>query len=536
MLKTLDLFAGAGGLSWGFSETGKFRIVAAAEINPNARATYIKNLGSDHKIKEIENVRGYDFAALNKEFDGIDIVIGGPPCQGFSNANRQRSTIVSMNNALVKEYFRAIKEIRPIAFIMENVSMLQSDIHRFYDSSDDHDQITELGVKLRDDNIVICQNRFGDVDILSIVQSEEKTKQALLPDKLFNLLRVLHKNRNSPKRLEKYLKNNEISIINRIENYCSKTDDSPSSQYTAELLKAIQSALSKSQSLSMYGIQLEQLLDYQKMLRSVCEIYSNNILCIFSVNKDAGAIVAQVKSYSVIDYIDAVLGEEYTQIGDTINAAWFGVPQERWRYVVMGIRSDSIGSMPSLPPEPKEIKTITVGDAIMDLADCTVSKSKDAKGVAIPESDKPISEYAKSMRYDGLLYNHITTDTTEEAMRRFKALEEGDNFHKLPRELTSTYEKPERTQNTIYLRLDSKKPAGTVVNVRKSMWIHPFLDRAITVREAARLQSFPDRFVFCGPKDSQYQQIGNAVPPLMAKAIAEKLLEVLPSQIIERSL
>ena len=132
MLKTLDLFAGAGGLSWGFSETGKFRIVAAAEINPNARATYIKNLGSDHKIKEIENVRGYDFAALNKEFDGIDIVIGGPPCQGFSNANRQRSTIVSMNNALVKEYFRADKKRFAHSFYNGKFSMLQSDIHRFY--------------------------------------------------------------------------------------------------------------------------------------------------------------------------------------------------------------------------------------------------------------------------------------------------------------------------------------------------------------------------------------------------------------------
>jgi DNA (cytosine-5)-methyltransferase 1 len=57
------------------------------------------------------------------------------------------------------------------------------------------------------------------------------------------------------------------------------------------------------------------------------------------------------------------------------------------------------------------------------------------------------------------------------------------------------------------------------------MWIHPYLDRAITVREAARLQSFPDRFIFTGPKDAQYQQVGNAVPPLLAEAIAKKVLE-----------
>ena len=121
--------------------------------------------------------------------------------------------------------------------------------------------------------------------------------------------------------------------------------------------------------------------------------------------------------------------------------------------------------------------------------------------------------------------NHITTKTTEEALKRFKAIPQGKNFHSLSVELKSTYSKPERTQNTIYLRLDETKPSGTVVNVRKSMWIHPRLHRAITVREAARLQSFPDSFEFAGTKDSQYQQVGNAVPPLLAKAIAEKVLQ-----------
>ena len=66
-----------------------------------------------------------------------------------------------------------------------------------------------------------------------------------------------------------------------------------------------------------------------------------------------------------------------------------------------------------------------------------------------------------------------------------------------------------------------------MVNVRKSMWIHPVQDRAISVREAARLQTFPDSFIFCGTKDQQYQQVGNAVPPIMAKAIAKKVAKLL---------
>jgi len=100
----------------------------------------------------------------------------------------------------------------------------------------------------------------------------------------------------------------------------------------------------------------------------------------------------------------------------------------------------------------------------------------------------------------------------------------------LKNELKSTYSDAERTQNTIYMRLRYDEPSGTVVNVRKSMWIHPELDRAISIREAARLQTFPDSFIFEGTKDSQYQQVGNAVPPFLAKAIAMSIADALKSK------
>ena len=145
MFKTIDLFAGAGGLSLGFKMTGQFELVAAAEINENAKATYKKNLVKDNdNFTFIDNVIGYDFSQLNEDVGGIDIVIGGPPCQGFSNANRQKNHLISMNNGLVKEYFRAIKEIKPKAFVMENVSMLRSDTHRFYESTKDNEEIEAL--------------------------------------------------------------------------------------------------------------------------------------------------------------------------------------------------------------------------------------------------------------------------------------------------------------------------------------------------------------------------------------------------------
>ena len=91
--------------------------------------------------------------------------------------------------------------------------------------------------------------------------------------------------------------------------------------------------------------------------------------------------------------------------------------------------------------------------------------------------------------------SHITTATRETAMKRFKALKAGENFHNLDPKLKTTYSNADRTQNTIYMRLKYDEPSGTVVNVRKSMWIHPELDRAISIREAARLQTFPDSFI-----------------------------------------
>lgn len=171
----------------------------------------------------------------------------------------------------------------------------------------------------------------------------------------------------------------------------------------------------------------------------------------------------------------------------------------------------------------------TVRDAIEDLEDVTpvYSLEEDKNGIAIPEKEN-LGELATALRNVTVLHNHMVTKTTDTAMERFRALKQGQNFHALDNELkTNTYTDASRTQNTIYLRLNYDEPSGTVVNVRKSMWIHPTLDRAISVREAARLQTFPDNFIFCGTKDKQYQQVGNAVPPIMAKSIAKKLAQTL---------
>jgi len=525
MLKTVDLFAGAGGLSLGFHRTKKIQIVAAAEINENASKTYINNFQKDNiaPIELIRNIVGYDFRSLIEKHQSIDLVIGGPPCQGFSNANRQKNHVISMNNILVKEYFRAIKELQPRAFVMENVSMLQSDTHRFYDSSIDHNEVVKYGIQMRPDIISVADTNVVATitGLLSIVKSEAAIKENMISEKLFSKLNVLYKNRNNPSRLPRFIKVNKTAISNLI----TTALENNITEYNRVRLQIIYATLAAEE----YHAEsceeaLSSLVSFQKTLQRAQEIYNNKLIHTFEQQAD-GTIIANVQSYSVIEYVDAILGTSYKQVGSTVNALWFGVPQDRKRYITMGVRADVLGDRELyMLEEPGSYETITVEDAIFDLKDYPVSEEKAPAPIDIMVPDMPISEYAKRMRDSKQLHNHIVTSSTPEAIKRFKAISEGKNFHSLSKELTTTYSKPARTQNTIYLRLNRKAPSGTVVNVRKSMWIHPELHRAISVREAARLQSFPDSFVFYGTKDSQYQQVGNAVPPLLAKAIADHIL------------
>lgn len=529
MLKVIDLFAGAGGLSLGFKMTGQFELVAAAEINKNARATYKKNLVGDRDdFTFIDNVVGYDFAQLNEIVGGIDIVIGGPPCQGFSNANRQRNNLISMNNGLVKEYFRAIKEIRPRAFVMENVSMLRSNKHRFYESRKDNEEIDALiaqgyGIPKRMDSVMVADCVFEGIDYSSIGTLD--LDEIALPALLVQRLSVLNKNKFNARRLPNYIVKHGKEIIRLIESYSDEiVEPSDAQQYVLLRLETIHDAILSS-NVTVCSEALDEIIKREKMIATMREINQNELIGTYRIT-ETGALVFDVNSYSVIDYINAILGDEYVQDGRTINAEWFGIPQERRRYIVIGVRKDLFHRDEIIMPvAPDTIPYLTVSDAIEDLQGYEVSYESVHDEIAYEEGEV-LSCYANLMRRGSNgVNNHIATKTTEVAMERFKAIQKGKNFHSLDTALKDTYSKPERTQNTIYLRLNPDHPSGTVVNVRKSMWIHPELDRAITVREAARLQSFPDNFVFVGSKDSQYQQVGNAVPPLLAEGIAYKVLE-----------
>lgn len=122
----IDLFAGCGGLSLGLEQAG-FNPVLVNEIMPQFAETYRVNRGLDKSSVFVGDIRDLnaDFSASNSKFDKITLVCGGPPCQGFSMANRQR-IIDDPRNMLYKEYLKFLCSVRPEFFIMENVRGMQS--------------------------------------------------------------------------------------------------------------------------------------------------------------------------------------------------------------------------------------------------------------------------------------------------------------------------------------------------------------------------------------------------------------------------
>ena len=533
MYKVVDLFAGAGGLSLGFMQTQKYDIKVAFENSPYMQDTYRLN----HPGVEVQgDVCTADYDAIKKKYGEIDVVIGGPPCQGFSNANRQKNHAISQNNMLVKQYIRAILELKPKAFVMENVSMLKSDVHRFYMEESDIETVKRCGIPVKSTPLHLLDAEYVFDGALEIVKDQQKIQQYLWPEQHYFELNVIYKAAKNLDKMKSALEKHKKKLCAAAADYAKSFGNNHISRVSADAFQAVLNYYSGVLDASALKSKIEPAIMIQRMLSKAQEIYENHIVVDAYTVEDG--IAAVIRSFAVYDYLEKVLQapeNDYVLDKGILCAADYGAPQKRMRFVVIGIKR-SISPKVALPKgrfDADEYRTVR--DAISDLEDVTpvFDLEDDKDGIRIERKDN-LNELASALRNAEVLRNHIVTKTTYIAMERFRALKQGQNFHALDESLKmNTYTDAARTQNTIYLRLNYDEPSGTVVNVRKSMWIHPTLDRAISVREAARLQTFPDSFVFCGSKDKQYQQVGNAVPPIMAKSIAKKLAKILKDNLPE---
>ena len=379
-MKVLDLFSGCGGLSLGFEAAG-FSVVDAVDLD----ATAIETFELNHNNTQTHCL---DVATFLENYNRqVDVVIGGPPCQGFSSINPSRK-LSDPRNSGIDYFLRAVDQIRPRFFVMENVTGLLS-----------------LG-----------------------------------KGQAFN------------------------SLTNEI-----------------------------------------QKLGYQ------------------------------------FDF-------------KVLQAAHYGVPQSRWRLIILGAKSELRKPTFPIPTHSAKITPnfsggysncfrtekndlflsvpTTVWDAISDLPPVKNGESYDGQ-----HSNLPQSEYQNSLRCElAQLKNHASNSLGYLQMQRVEAIRnEGENWKVLPLDLMPDNLKRMHAKygdglgcNQRFGRLRKDGLFSTILTSPHLYWgafIHPVQDRVISVREAARAQSFPDKFEFKGSIGKQYTQVGNAVPPILARKIAECIRE-----------
>jgi DNA (cytosine-5)-methyltransferase 1 len=241
----------------------------------------------------------------------------------------------------------------------------------------------------------------------------------------------------------------------------------------------------------------------------------------------------------------------YSVSAKILFAAHYGVPQERWRLIILGSRK----GYPPRHPRPTHYATaranftggrnlifrlseedsaellpyVNVQDAIGDLPRLPAGCGSEE----MPYTLGPHSRYSSLMRNgSATVIHHVAPNIAAINLERLRYIQPGGSWRDIPYELLPKGMKQARRSDHTrrYGRLRSEGLAGTVMTKMDPHWgavFHHEQDRTLTVREAARLQSFPDSYTFYAARVSQYRQVGNAVPVLMAEAVANKLRGVL---------
>lgn len=222
--------------------------------------------------------------------------------------------------------------------------------------------------------------------------------------------------------------------------------------------------------------------------------------------------------------------EDFKQIGykmtpKLLYAPDYGIPQIRKRVFFVGLRdSDCEFEFPDAVVDKEHY--VTCEEAIGDLPSLQTADGEIIYGDDIQDyATEPTSDYQKMMRRrSDKVANHVGSIPIEKTKNMIALVPEGKNYKALPPEFQGIYKYHEALT-----RYHSKRPSNTINTGHRSHF-HYKWNRIPTVRESARLQSFPDDFIFYGNKSEQYRQVGNAVPPMLGQVVATKLKEYLKGQ------
>lgn len=239
-------------------------------------------------------------------------------------------------------------------------------------------------------------------------------------------------------------------------------------------------------------------------------------------------------------YVKNIIRDEFEKINykfcvHILNAADYGVPQSRQRVFFIGIDKSypMDGNLMRPPRIVDDLSYVTLNDAISDLPQIGSGEGEEEQTFTLPPQNA-YQAWARSKASS--IRNHVAMRHTKRLQERFASISFGQSVAHVSKEHAqrkrgdaSVVSGKAFSQNN--MRPFPDRPCPTVPASFQSNFIHPFLNRNFTAREGARIQSFPDHYVFKGKRTtmswekhlSQYQQIGNAVPPLLAKAIAERI-------------
>lgn len=237
-----------------------------------------------------------------------------------------------------------------------------------------------------------------------------------------------------------------------------------------------------------------------------------------------------------------------------LGAAYYGVPQMRWRTIILGVRGkilppeafpDPVYHAPirpnftttfegqmlvKLPAPETKARFTTVKEAIGDLP---ALKSGERGAQVKHYAHSPQNPYQQRARVGSAgIFNHEAPKLSKENLARLKFIKPGENWTAIPKRLLPKgMQRARKSDHTKrYGRVTPNGLASTILTKCDPHWgayFHYNQDRSFTVREAARLQSFPDHFVFTGTQVQQFAQVGNAVPPLLAEAVGRSLISIL---------
>jgi DNA (cytosine-5)-methyltransferase 1 len=281
----------------------------------------------------------------------------------------------------------------------------------------------------------------------------------------------------------------------------------------------------------------------------------------FILMENVPGLVSLDEGRTLRSVVQAFGAAGYSVIFKILNAAHYGVPEERWRLFFLGTRLPGVelsfpepthysvrrvnftggksyvfryAVRPSLEADLFPLGLLpptTVGEAVSDLPPIASNGGSDVGRY----STKPKTDYQKAMRGNRtVLYNHHCNGVQPINLQRLQYIKPGGSWRDIPhRLLPAGLQRARRSDHTRrYGRIHPDEPSGTILTRCDPHWgsfFHYSQDRIISVREAARIQSFPDWFRFTGSCTDQYKQVGNAVPPLLAKVIALHIRRLLES-------